>query len=148
MELQSHQYCVNDRDIEVRVTKDTGPGGQHLNKTESCVVMKHRPTNIEVKAASKHQHRNREIARVVLETRVEAFYAARARSTENQRRRRQMGSGMRGDKIRTCRAQDDVVTDHRTGRKARLKDVLSGDLESLSGERCITLLPVCVSESR
>ena len=38
---------------------------------------------------------------------------------------------MRGDKIRTYRFQDDVVTDHNTGKKASTKDVMNGKIELL-----------------
>lgn len=31
-------WQIDERDIEVFTTKDTGPGGRHRNKTESCVV--------------------------------------------------------------------------------------------------------------
>lgn len=40
-----------------------------------------------------------------------------------------VGSGQRGDKVRTYRCQDDRVTDHRSQRSARLADVLNGLLE-------------------
>ena len=38
---------------------------------------------------------------------------------------------MRGDKIRTYRERDDIATDHRTEQKARLSQILKGDLEQL-----------------
>lgn len=125
------RWKLDERDIEVFTTKDTGPGGQHRNKTESCVVMRHRPTGIEVKSAEKCQHQNRRRAREMLETRVAAHYAQLARAGEDAKRRAMVGSGMRGDKIRTYRHQDDQATDHRSNRKVRLKDVLAGNLEGL-----------------
>ena len=42
-------------------------------------------------------------------------------------RRRQVGSGMRGDKRCTIRAQDDQVTDHVDGRTWRFKAYARGD---------------------
>lgn len=128
---ERHRFALRDVDIEVRTTMDSGPGGQHRNKTESCVVMRHIPTGIEAKAASKSQHRNRQSAREMLEGRVAAFVAAKAAATERADRKAQVGSGMRGDKVRTYRVRDDIVTDHRSGRKARLRDVLAGRLEHL-----------------
>jgi peptide chain release factor 1 len=41
-------------------------------------------------------------------------------------RKQQVGSGMRGDKIRTYRFQDDIVKDHITGRSGSVKQVLRG----------------------
>lgn len=46
-------------------------------------------------------------------------------------RKQQVGSGMRGDKIRTYRFQDDVVKDHVTERTASVKKVLSGNFDLL-----------------
>ncbi len=46
-------------------------------------------------------------------------------------RKNQVGSGMRGDKIRTYRFQDDRVQDHVTGKTASTKRVLSGHFELL-----------------
>jgi len=42
-------------------------------------------------------------------------------------RRQQVGSGQRGDKVRTYRVQDDQVTDHRTGLKFRLSQWYTGN---------------------
>lgn len=123
------KFVLRDSDIEMRTTMDSGPGGQHRNKTESCVVMRHKPTGIEAKAASKSQHRNKQIAREMLEGRVAAYYASQIADREASRRRDMVGSGMRGDKVRTYRVRDDNATDHRSGRKARLSDVLAGRLE-------------------
>lgn len=121
-------WSLNEKDIEVFTTKDSGPGGQHRNKTESCVVMRHKPTGIEAKASSKSQHDNRRVAREVLEARVAENYASKQRQAVDQTRRQMVGSGMRGDKIRTYRCQDDVVIDHASETKSRLRDVLSGKL--------------------
>jgi protein subunit release factor A len=46
-------------------------------------------------------------------------------------RKQQVGSGMRGDKIRTYRFQDDVVKDHMTDRTASVKKVLAGNFDVL-----------------
>jgi len=46
-------------------------------------------------------------------------------------RKQQVGSGMRGDKIRTYRFQDDVVQDHATGKRASVSKVLRGYFDQL-----------------
>lgn len=130
--VPEERWLLKESDIETFTTKDTGPGGQHRNKTESCVVMRHRPTGIEAKASAKSQIQNRKTARAMLEARVRAVMDARTNKDRAEDRRRQVGSGMRADKIRTYRLQDDLVTDHRTGLKARLSKVRAGDLEALT----------------
>jgi protein subunit release factor A len=46
-------------------------------------------------------------------------------------RKYKVGSGMRGDKIRTYRFQDDIVQDHNTNKKSTCKKVLNGNFELL-----------------
>jgi len=91
--------------------------------------MRHVPTGIEAKSATKSQHQNRKLAREILEARVVDFYQAKAQAERDQRRDKSRGSGMRGDKVRTYRERDDVVTDHRSDVKLRLREVRAGLIE-------------------
>jgi len=51
------------KEVEVTTMRSSGPGGQHVNKTESAVRIKHLPTGITVIARdSRSQLRNRELA--------------------------------------------------------------------------------------
>ena len=118
-------------DVFIRYTKDTGPGGQHRNKTESCVVAKHLPTGIEVKSSLKCQHQNKRLALEELEQRVNEHAANRHWQAVKEDRMAQVGSGMRGDKVRTYREQDGTVTDHATEKKASLKQLIMGDLSKV-----------------
>lgn len=130
--ITEDKFKLSDRDIRIETTKDTGPGGQHRNKTESCVVMTHIPTGIKAKAASRSQHENRRTARAVLESRVAEHFNRIKDGHLSQIRKGQVGSGMRGDKIRTYRERDDVATDHRTGNRAKLHLVMRGEIELFS----------------
>jgi peptide chain release factor 1 len=127
--LDDVQHKLLEKDIVVFTTKDSGPGGQHRNKTETCVVMRHEPTGIEAKAASKSQAQNRKTARALLEYRVQTLLTTQQKSQRAAERKELAGSGQRGDKIRTYREQDDIVTDHRSGKKSRLKDFRRGKIE-------------------
>jgi peptide chain release factor 1 len=93
--------------------------------------MRHIPTGIEAKASAKCQHQNRRNARAMLEARVTQHYNNEKYAAIEKDRQSKVGSGMRGDKIRTYREKDDVVIDHRTNRKTRLSVVLKGDLGGL-----------------
>ena len=125
---EKQEWKLHENDIKTFTTKGTGPGGQHRNKVESCVVMRHLPTGIEATASTKSQFMNKQIARAMLETRVREKDIERERGAMAAQRKQQVGSGMRGDKIRTYRQQDDIVTDHITGKKFRLKDFIAGKI--------------------
>ncbi len=60
------------REVEVEVFRASGPGGQHVNKTESALRLVHPPSGVVVIAQdSSSQHRNREIAFERLAERLE-----------------------------------------------------------------------------
>ena len=127
--ISEEKFKILDRDLRIETTRDTGPGGQHRNTTDSCVVITHIPTGLKSKAASRSQHENRKTARAVLESRVAEYYAQLKIGAHNKLRSDQVGSGMRGDKIRTYRERDDQAVDHRTEKKVKLSFILRGDLE-------------------
>ncbi|GBG14317.1 peptide chain release factor 1 [Novimethylophilus kurashikiensis] len=131
--MEGEKYAplqLNVNDIQERVTKGTGPGGQNRNKRLTAIILKDRLTGIEVKAeAERTLEANRRVAMATLRERVLAYYAERAAQAENSFRKSQVGTGARGDKIRTYRA--DGVTDHRTGKRAALSSVEAGKLDLL-----------------
>lgn len=130
-EPEPTQLQIDPREIEWTTCRGSGAGGQHRNKTDSAVQMVHLPTGIRVRVETERsQHQNRELALSILRARVyEAQHGAKLRAREEERRR-QVGSGMRGDKVRTIRSQDDV-TDHQTGRRIRYKDYIKGNWDGL-----------------
>lgn len=74
-EPNSRQLTFDPRDVEISVARASGPGGQHVNRTESAVRAKHLPTGIEVHISDERsQHRNRESALSILRARVFAKY--------------------------------------------------------------------------
>ncbi|HSX22518.1 MAG TPA: peptide chain release factor-like protein [Gaiellaceae bacterium] len=125
---RSVDLAIRPEDVDVETMRGSGAGGQHRNKTDSAVRARHRPTGIEVRCESERsQHRNRELAMQVLAARVADQQRAVAQGDRDADRKRQVGSGMRGDKRRTIRTQDDQVTDHVDGRSWRYKAYARGD---------------------
>lgn len=119
---------IDAKDVDITTSRGSGPGGQNRNKIESCVVAVHRPSGLQVRIDSERsQHQNRATAMQVLSARLYDMQREQAAAARAADRRQQVGSGQRGDKVRTYRTQDDQVIDHRTGVKLRLSKWYGGD---------------------
>lgn len=58
------ELAVTEADLEETFVRSSGAGGQHVNKTATCVQLRHRPTGIEVKCMQdRSQSINRFLAR-------------------------------------------------------------------------------------
>jgi peptide chain release factor 1 len=127
-ELRLSSADLSVVDLSVATCRGSGAGGQHRNKTESCVVITHKPTGLTVRCESERsQSQNRETAMALLRARLHAAETERRAAARAGERRRQVGSGMRGDKRRTIRCQDGTVVDHLTGRTWPLRAYERGE---------------------
>ncbi len=87
---------VKESDLTERFTRARGPGGQNVNKVSTCVVLRHRPSGLEVRCQwERTQALNRFLARRVLVTRLEverlgrlSAEAARIAKIRRQKRKR------------------------------------------------------------
>ena len=67
------QLGVREEDLEESFVRSSGNGGQHVNKTSSCVQLKHKPTGLQVSCMrERSQSVNRFLARRELLERIEA----------------------------------------------------------------------------
>ena len=63
---------IHEKDIEEKFIRSSGRGGQKVNKTSTCVYLKHLPTGMEVKCMKERsQSLNRFLARRELIKRIE-----------------------------------------------------------------------------
>jgi peptide chain release factor 1 len=129
---KKQEVHIDSRDIKETFTCGSGPGGQHRNKNATAVQLVHLPTGITVRAESeKSQFANRENALSILRAKLlqskkNKYYADREKD-----RREQVGSGMRGDKIRTIQVRNNTVVDHKTGKKITYKEYAKGKIDGL-----------------
>ena len=87
---------LEERDLEESFIRSRGPGGQNVNKVSTCVVLRHRPSGLEVRCQrERSQALNRFLARRLLLSRLEAqrlgrlsAEAARIAKLRRQKRRR------------------------------------------------------------
>lgn len=109
----------------------TGAGGQHRNKHQNCLELTHLPTGLKQSANGRDRASNEAYAKAEIEKKIEALYRSEASGAANRTRASQIGSGMRGDKRRTYRFQDDSVSDHVAGKAAACSRVMRGDFALL-----------------
>lgn len=128
---EQKKFFINPKEFEITTTRGTGNGGQHKNTTDSCVVVKHISTGITVREDGRSQHQNKEFAIAEVTRRVREYYDSLKKKGVDDERRNQIGSGLRGDKIRTYNVKDDRAVDHRNGKKVSLSKILKGYLELL-----------------
>ncbi|KAH7936395.1 hypothetical protein HPB52_021841 [Rhipicephalus sanguineus] len=105
---------VNPKDLVMKTKKASGPGGQHVNKTESAVQILHTPTGIMVESSKERsQLMNKEIALRILRAKLYQMELEKQLSQHSAQRKLQVGSRGRSEKIRTYNYAQDRVTDHR-----------------------------------
>lgn len=124
-------HVVNDRDLRIEWYSGTGAGGQHRNKRQNSCRITHIPSNVVVTAQCRSRENSYEQAKNEIVRRVRESHETEMHNESAMIRKTQVGSGMRGDKIRTYRFQDDVVKDHITNKCASIKRVLSGNFDLL-----------------
>lgn len=120
-----------DKNIfKVDISKGTGPGGQHKNKTETCVVITHIQSGLSEKCEeTRHKNKNIKIAYDRLIKRLQKIAFAEKMEELNDKRKEAI---KKNGTIRTYNFQRNTVKDHRTGETANLKKVLDGNLNLIN----------------
>lgn len=85
-EAKLNALGTSSAEVEERFVRGSGPGGQKINKSSSCVWLRHRPTGIEVRCQrERSQVQNRELAWDELCKKLAARQHATAAAAEQQR---------------------------------------------------------------
>ena len=121
---------VNPADLDWDTFRASGAGGQHVNKTESAVRVRHLPSGIVVECQQERsQHMNREKAIQMLKSRLYERELERLRAEKSNIESGKMKNEW-GSQIRSYVLDDRRVKDHRTGQQTSQTDaVLNGDLD-------------------
>lgn len=125
---------IEPKDLRIDTYRSSGPGGQHMQKTDSAVRITHIPTGVVVACQDERsQLKNKNKAMRILGAKILDMRKEEEVKRLSQARKTQIGSGDRSEKIRTYNFPDRRVTDHRINFTShRLEAMLEGDLDELS----------------
>lgn len=113
---------IREQDLVEKFVRSSGKGGQKVNKTSSCVYLKHLPTGIEVKCQrERYQSLNRFLARRLLVDKIEQTILGKRSEKEQiiQKIRRQK-------RKRSRRAKEKMLHDKKL--HSRKKTLRSGNI--------------------
>lgn len=132
-EVEEVEVDINRNDLRIDVFRAGGPGGQCVNTTDSAVRITHIPTGIVVSCQDeKSQLQNKDKAMKILRSRIYEVMEAERNKEIADKRKSQVGSGDRSERIRTYNFHENRVTDHRIGLTLyKLGQFLNGDMDEI-----------------
>jgi peptide chain release factor 1 len=132
-EAEEVDIKIDEKDLRIDTYRASGAGGQHVNKTSSAIRITHAPTGIVVSCQDERsQLQNKERAMRMLRAHLMQMEHDRQFEQIDNKRRLQVGSGERNEKIRTYNYPQNRITDHRISESMHnLAEFMNGDIGGL-----------------
>ncbi len=132
-EAEDVDIHIDPNDLRIDIFRSGGHGGQSVNTTDSAVRITHLPTGLVVTCQDERsQLKNKDKALRVLRARLMDMMETKAHQEMADKRRGQVGSGDRSERIRTYNFPQGRVTDHRIGLTLyKLPEFIDGDMDEI-----------------
>lgn len=133
-EAEEIELDITPGELRIDTYRSGGAGGQNVNKVETAIRITHIPTGTVVTCQDeKSQHKNKQRAMKILLSRLLDFKIQEQNKEISSKRKAQVGTGDRSEKIRTYNFPQNRVTDHRIGLTLhRLEEIMEGGLTELT----------------
>jgi peptide chain release factor 2 len=130
-ETEDFEVEIKDSDLKIDTFRAGGPGGQHVNVTDSAIRVTHLPTGITVQCQDERsQHKNKLTALRILKARLYNFYELE-REKKSKKRYEEKARIEWGSQVRSYILHPySLVKDHRTGvQTSDVERVLKGEVD-------------------